>query len=61
MTTQPDVPDNLKSDESTDGKFRQTIELACLLAVAEHDVKEGRTRSIADFLREFKRAKGFQK
>jgi hypothetical protein len=61
MTTQPDVPDNLKSAESTDGKFRQTIGLARLLAVAEQDVREGRTRPVADFLREFKRGKGFQR
>ena len=61
MKTQPDERNEFKPDELTDEKPRQVIELARLLAVAEQDVREGRTRPIANFLREFKRDKGFQK
>jgi len=35
-------------------------DLACLLALAEAEAAEGRTRPAADFLKEFKRARDIQ-
>lgn len=50
-------PDAVLIDVETYERKLSSLNLVSLLAVGEEDIRQGRTRSMSTFLKEFKRAK----